>query len=260
MEKVSLVTLTPTRWLVGTRSTASEFCVGSCGRGGTRPYRFHLRNRVGALRLPSRMPLWIKICGITNRADALAAVEAGADALGFMFYDRSPRVVAFDTVGAIVRELPALIAKVGVFVNPTRGAVCEAIERGGLNQLQFHGEESPEFCRAFGLSAIKAFRIDGEEALRQLTEYSSETWLLDSSVPGQYGGTGQKFNWELASKAAKLNGRVIVAGGLTAANVADAVRQAQPYGVDVSSGVEALPGKKDHRKLQEFVQAARSVD
>lgn len=205
------------------------------------------------------MALWIKICGITNLPDALAAVDAGANALGFVFYDRSPRFVSNQTAATIIRAVPAAADRVGVFVNAADEQVREAIECCGLTTLQFHGEEPPEFCRGFGLTAIKAFRIRDEGSLRELSAYGSEAWLLDSFVPGERGGTGQTVNWELASQAAKLNDRIILAGGLTPANVGAAVRQVRPYGVDVSSGVEAEPGRKDHGKLQEFVRAARAA-
>lgn len=201
----------------------------------------------------------IKICGITSAHDALAAVEAGTDALGFIFYQGSPRRVTRDQVKAIIRELPPLVAKVGVFVNPTEAEVRAAIAEYGIDTLQFHGDEPPEFCRRFGLKVLKAFRVQNAESLRAASDFTSEAWLLDSYVPGQRGGTGAVFNWDLAADAARRHRWVILAGGLTPDNVADAVRRVRPYGLDVSSGVEISPGKKDPAKIRAFIAAARSV-
>ncbi len=205
------------------------------------------------------MGLKIKICGITSLADALAAVEAGADALGFMFYQPSPRFLPFDAARKIISQLPPFVAKVGVFVDATEDFIRQAITECGLDTLQFHGGESPGFCRQFPLPTIKAFRVQGLESLQALPAYDTSAWLLDSFVPGQSGGTGTKFNWDLALEAKKLGRPVILAGGLTPENVAEAVRRVQPYGVDVASGVEAAPGKKDPAKVRAFIQAARAA-
>lgn len=200
----------------------------------------------------------VKICGITSAADALAAVDAGADALGFMFYAPSPRNVNFDVAAEIIRQLPPFVAKVGVFVNPTEEEVRRAIGECGLDTLQFHGEETPEFCRQFGLKTMKAFRVRDAESLEQTTPYTSEAWLLDSYVAGQLGGTGARFNWDLATEAARRH-TVLLAGGLTPENAAEAVRKVRPYGLDVSSGVESAPGQKDAAKVRAFIAAAKSV-
>jgi phosphoribosylanthranilate isomerase len=205
------------------------------------------------------MGLRIKICGITRIEDALAAVDAGADALGFMFYEGSPRYLATAMARKITSLLPPFVAKVGVFVDPTEKFVTEAIADCGLDTLQFHGNESPEFCRKFAGRIIKAFRIQNEESLRFLPTYATDAWLLDSFVAGQRGGTGAKFNWQLACEAKKLGRPVILAGGLTPENVAEAVRQVQPYAVDVSSGVESAPGKKDAALVKAFIKAARAA-
>lgn len=203
------------------------------------------------------MDVRIKICGITNLEDALAAVDAGAHALGFMFYEASPRVLTPRAVAEIIRALPPFVAKVGVFVNPTREGVIQAIAGCGLDTLQFHGDETPEFCLGFGLKTIKAFRIRGAESLQALAAFPTDAWLLDSFVAGQLGGTGAQFNWEWAAEAARTaRRRIILAGGLTPENVARAVRQVRPYGVDVSSGVESKPGKKDPQKMKSFIAAA----
>ena len=201
----------------------------------------------------------VKICGITNLDDAFVAADAGADALGFMFFAASTRNVAAKQVRDIIRGLPPFIARVGVFVNPTEKEVRDAIAQSGIDTLQFHGEESPEFCRQFGIPVLKAFRIADSSSLKALPPYSNETWLLDSFVAGQQGGTGARFNWDHAIEAVRLGGRVILAGGLTPENVAEAVRKVRPYGLDVSSGVESSPGKKDATKVRAFIAAAKGA-
>src|SRR5262245_6786547 len=205
------------------------------------------------------MSVRVKICGITRVGDALAAADAGADALGFMFVEASPRCVTKAQVAEIIRALPPFIARVGVFVNPTEAEVRGAVAECGINALQFHGEETPEFCRRFGLPILKAFRVRDAASLKLLTQFQSETWLLDSFVPGQHGGTGAVFNWDLAVAAIQQGGRVILAGGLTPENVADAVRRVRPYGLDVSSGVESAPGIKDPSMVRRFIEAAKST-
>lgn len=201
----------------------------------------------------------VKICGITHTADAVQAVAAGADALGFMFYERSPRHVSLKKAADIIRCLPPFVAKVGVFVNPTREWVQQAITECRLDTLQFHGEESSEFCAQFGMKVIKAFRIAEATSLPALLPYATDAWLLDSYVPGQHGGTGERFNWNLALEAKAHRRPIILAGGLTPANVAEAVRRVLPFGVDVSSGVEAAPGQKDANKMRAFVAAAKTA-
>jgi len=206
------------------------------------------------------MSVRVKICGNTNVDDALAAVDAGADALGFIFCDQSPRHVIVTDAAAIVPQLPTLIMKVGVFVNPSEELVMRAIGECGLNMLQFHGSETPEFCTQFGLMSMKAFRIRDAESLKALPDYQTDAWLLDAWSSKAMGGTGETFNWDLAVEAVKLGRPVFLAGGLTPGNVSEAIRIVRPFGVDVSSGVEASPGKKDHAKLKEFVKAVRSVE
>ncbi len=205
------------------------------------------------------MSIWIKICGITRAADAHAASDAGADALGFMFYAPSKRAIEPAAAGEIIRALPPSIAKVGVFVNPTAEFVREAMATSGIDTLQFHGEEAPEFCAQFGLPFLKAFRIKDRTSLDACAPFRDCAWLLDSHVDGAQGGTGVVFDWDVAREATRLNRKVIVAGGLKPETVAEAVRQVRPYGVDVSSGVESAPGKKDHRKIRDFIAAAKSV-
>ncbi len=200
----------------------------------------------------------VKICGITNAADALAAVEAGADALGLMFYEASPRHVPLKSAVEIVRQLPPFVIKVGVFVNAPEDVVLRAVGECGLNILQFHGNETPEYCAQFPVMTIKAFRIRDAESLKALPDYPTDAWLLDAYATDKLGGTGEKFNWDLAVEAQKLGKPIFLAGGLTPDNVAEAVRRVRPYAVDVSSGVEASPGKKDRRKVRDFIQAAKA--
>jgi len=206
-----------------------------------------------------RMSVKVKICGVTNIEDALAAVEAGADALGFMFYEPSPRNVQVKVATDIIRQLPPFVAKVGVFVNAAEETVRRAIEECGIDTLQFHGDETPEFCRKFSpLKIYKAFRMENLESLRALPGYRTDAWLLDSFVQGKHGGTGAQFNWDLAVESKKLGRPIILAGGLTPENVADAVRKVRPFAVDVSSGVESSPGKKDHGKVRRFIASAKT--
>lgn len=205
------------------------------------------------------MSVKVKICGITDQADALAAAEAGADALGFMFFDQSPRAITVSDAAEVIKALPPHLMKVGVFVNPTEELVLRAIGECGLNLLQFHGEEAPDFCTQFGLMSMKAFRIRDAESLETLARYSTDAWLLDAYSSKGRGGTGETFNWDLALTAKKSGKLIFLAGGLTPENVGEAVRKVNPFGVDVSSGVESAPGKKDSAKMKAFVTAAKAA-
>jgi len=206
------------------------------------------------------MPVKVKICGITNLADGMAAAEAGADALGFVFYDQSPRHVSVEAAASLIRQLPPFVMKVGVFVNAPEDLVVWAIRECGLNLLQFHGDEAPEYCLQFGLMSMKAFRVRDAASLQAVLGYHTDAWLLDAYSPGKPGGTGETFNWDLALEAQDWGRPIFLAGGLTSENVAEAVRCARPYGVDASSGVEAAPGRKDHAKVRAFIQAAKAVE
>lgn len=205
------------------------------------------------------MSVKVKICGITNVEDGIAAANAGADALGFIFFQQSPRYVPIETAATIMRDLPAMIVKVGLFVDAEEEVVYRAIRECGLNLLQFHGAESPEYCVQFGLMSMKAFQVRDAESLARVSDFKTDAWLLDSYSPGKLGGTGGKFNWDLAIEARKLGRPIFLAGGLTPENVAEAVRHVEPYAVDVSSGVEISPGKKDHGKVEAFIQAAKGA-
>lgn len=203
------------------------------------------------------MNVKVKICGVTCVSDGLAAAAAGADMIGLMFYERSPRNISTATAAEISRALSPFIVKVGVFVNPTEDAVMRAIGECGVTLLQFHGEETPAFCAQFGVMSMKAFRVRDAGSLLALPSYPTDAYLLDAYSPDAHGGTGAKFNWELAITAKQHGKPIFLAGGLTPENIGEAVRQVQPFGVDVSSGVESAPGKKDPAKIQAFIQAAR---
>lgn len=196
----------------------------------------------------------IKICGMQNVAAALAAAEAGADAIGMVFA-QSKRQVTPRIAREICQALPPFVSKVGVFVDSNVEEVKEIAALCGLDTLQFHGQESVEYCSQFSQTVIKAFRIQNKESLKQLTEFNKYTLLLDSFSTGQAGGTGRAFPWELAEEAGGLY-RIILAGGLSAENVVAAIQSVQPFGVDVSSGVET-GGVKDIRKIEQFINKIR---
>jgi phosphoribosylanthranilate isomerase len=204
-------------------------------------------------------PVKVKICGITNLADGMAAVEAGADMLGFVFCERSPRGITPQAASGIIRDLSPFTVKAGVFVDAPEEEVFEAIRLCGLNLLQFHGDETPAYCLQFGVLSMKAFRVRDAESLRALADYPTHAWLLDAYTPGKPGGTGETFDWDLAVEARGRGRPIFLAGGLTPENVAAAVQRVRPFGVDVSSGVEASPGKKDHAKVRAFIQAAKGA-
>ena len=210
----------------------------------------------------------VKICGITTVEDALLAAAAGADAIGLNFYERSPRYVTTERAKEICDALPAGVAKVGVFVNSLAKGVLATSQRVGLDAIQLHGDEGPEILSALGdLPIIRAFRckeatLDGVQAFLRLCGGSvPSAVLLDAHAPGHYGGTGQVLDWEAIHRQRnKLAGLpLILAGGLTPENVADAIRIAQPDAVDTASGVESAPGKKDPAKVRAFVAAAKQA-
>ena len=201
----------------------------------------------------------IKICGITHLDDALTAVEGGADALGFGFVPDTPRYIEANPAAEIIAQLPPFITTVGLFVDEDSTKISTIADQCRLDVIQLHGDECPEFCHALGGRIIKALRVKDVTSLSRLTDYNVSAFLLDTYVEGKMGGTGRVFDWNLAVKA-KTYGRVILAGGLNPDNVADAVRHVKPYGVDVSSGVEAEPGRKDPDKVRKFIEAVRSVE
>jgi phosphoribosylanthranilate isomerase len=201
----------------------------------------------------------VKICGITSLEDAHAAVDSGADALGFVFYPPSPRYVTPEQAEQIIKTLPPFVTTVGLFVDVTLAAVSETVARCGLDRVQLHGRETPEFCRQITRPVIKAIRIKNAESLTHVADYIVSAYLLDAYVEGALpGGTGASFSWELAARA-KPFGPIILAGGLTPENVEIAIDQVRPYGVDVSTGVECAPGVKDHRKVRQFIARAKAA-
>jgi len=199
----------------------------------------------------------IKICGVTNLEDALVAAELGADAIGFVFYEKSPRHISPRAAAFIIRELPPFVTNVGVFVNERPEKVVDIAREAGVGCVQLHGDETPEYCQAVGLRTIKALRVKDASVLNKLRSYSVSAVLLDTYREGVPGGTGETFDWEIASEAAGM-GRIILSGGLTPENIRQAIDKVQPYAVDVSSGVEAKPGRKDHDKLRKFFEQVRT--
>ena len=204
----------------------------------------------------------VKVCGITNLEDALAAVEAGAGMLGFNFYARSPRHVSPSEARGIVERLPEGVESVGVFVNV---AAPEEVERiateAGVGAVQLHGEETHEFCRALrGRTTIKALRVGPDFTPEAAARYPTDAVLLDAYVAGEWGGTGHTFDWELARRTREAVPRLFLAGGLKPENVAGAVAAVRPHAVDVCSGVETSPGRKSLLLMRRFVEQVREVD
>lgn len=218
----------------------------------------------------------VKICGITNMEDAKIAVKLGADALGFVFAS-SPRRVSENQADEIIRELPPFTVSVGIFVNEQLAQVKEIIKICNLNAVQFHGDESPDYCGQFEeVTVIKTLRVREHAQLKSLSDYAVDGFLLDTYVEGKAGGTGISFDWNLArpvkdfvlSRSGKdiFNGAnpskdcrkpLILSGGLSPDNVAEAIKMVEPYAVDVSSGVESAAGKKDFQLMKEFIRRAK---
>ena len=199
----------------------------------------------------------VKVCGMTSLKDALVAVEGGADAVGFIFYKKSPRSVTMKTVREIVLELPPFVDTVGVFVDETAEQVNKIADYCNLDIIQLHGDESPTYCKKIRRKVIKAFRIKDMQSVKKISNFQVSGFLLDTFSENLHGGTGKVFDWNLALPAKKF-GPVIMAGGLTPNNVQQAVRQIRPYGVDVCSGVESEPGIKDHKKVRAFLNNAKA--
>jgi len=205
------------------------------------------------------MQVKVKICGITNIDDALAAVDFGADALGFVFFQGSPRRISNNEASRIIKRLPSFVTTIGVFFNEKPKQVEKTLVLTGIDVVQFHGDEPPEMCD-IPRRVIKAIRVKSLESLDPLIHYKGKVsaFLLDTFTPDVFGGTGQIFNWDIAAYA-KQFGRIILAGGLTPGNVAAAIDHVRPYGVDVSSGVESEKGKKDHKKMKAFIEKAKGA-
>jgi phosphoribosylanthranilate isomerase len=204
----------------------------------------------------------IKICGITSAADAQAAIEAGANLIGFNFYQKSPRHISEDQAAEIRPKLPKKVKAVGIFVNGLPADVIALRSSLSLDAVQLHGDESPETVAEIApvVPVIKAFRVEAEFPITTLDEYSKAfAFLFDAAHTDQYGGTGRTTDWDVARRAS-LKHRIILAGGLKLENVAAAVRIVRPYGIDVASGVESSPGKKDHELLREFIKEVRRAE
>lgn len=201
----------------------------------------------------------VKICGITRVEDAQACVAAGADAIGLVFYEPSPRYVTVEQARHIVASLPAFVSAVGLFVDADAAQVHEVMSHVALDYLQFHGEESAEYCAQFHRHYIKAIRMREDTDLAALSrEFAlAKGLLLDSYVAGKPGGTGQSFNWDWVPKQSERP--IILAGGLSPDNVAEAIRRARPFAVDVSGGVEQSKGIKDANRIREFINEVQNV-
>jgi phosphoribosylanthranilate isomerase len=202
----------------------------------------------------------VKICGITAVGDGLAAARHGADAIGLIFYPPSPRLVTLERAGEIAAGLPAFVARVAVFVNPAAADVEAVIRACRPDLLQFHGEETADFCRSFGVPYLRALRVrPGVDLLESLSLFGDAAgWLLDAYRQELYGGTGEAFDWGLIPR--ELARPLILSGGLDAENVGAAIRRVRPWAVDVSSGVEAAKGVKDERRIAAFMEAVRNAD
>jgi phosphoribosylanthranilate isomerase len=205
----------------------------------------------------------VKICGITNLEDALLAEGFGADALGFNFYEKSPRYISSERAGQINGELSKEILKVGVFVNESLENILSIAEIAKLNAVQLHGDETPEFIDEFRTSSdvqiLKALRVTPSFQYEDVHAYGADAILLDTYSPEERGGTGESFDWKIASAVSKTFDRLYLAGGLNSNNVLEAVASVRPYAVDVCSGVESTRGRKDPAKLEEFIRNAKSA-
>ncbi len=189
-----------------------------------------------------------KICGITNLDDANVAIENGASAIGFIFYEKSPRTISINNAKSISKHLPKTIARVGVFVNHEKDFIRLAISEVPLDMIQLHGDETPDFCNQFDVAILKALRIKNEASLSVMDQYDVAVFLLDTFSNDQYGGTGETFDWSVLNR--KFKTPIILSGGLNSENILDAIDAVNPSAVDVNSGVESSPGKKDFNKLK----------
>jgi len=205
----------------------------------------------------------VKICGITTSADAHAAADAGADMLGFNFYRASPRYVSLELARSIIGELPDNVESVGVFVNEPLRDVIDAVYLTGISSVQLHGDEGPEYVDSLrkqcSVMVIKAFRVSDRRSLGTVADFKADAVLLDKYTPGEFGGTGNTFDWKLAAEMTARVKQLYLAGGLNVQNVAEAIRHVHPFAVDVASGVESSPGKKDPNKLKAFIEAAKEA-
>lgn len=210
----------------------------------------------------------VKICGLTNKEDAVWALNYGADYLGFNFWKESPRHISVKTAETVITQLPLFAWSVGVFVNADQDEIVDAVSKLKLKAVQLHGDETPAMVAGLRLSLqgigknvaiIKAIRMQSEDTIAAMKDFLPHVdyFLLDAYQPGQMGGTGATFNWELAVKAKELGKPIFLAGGLNPDNIADAVKKTSPFAVDVASGVEKSPKKKDMQKIQDFISRAK---
>jgi len=199
----------------------------------------------------------VKVCGITNSDDAFRAVELGADALGFIFYKGSKRYIDPRDAHPIISSLPPFVSSVGVFVNQAPDEIKEAVETSGVDTVQLHGDETPEFCTLLPYKLIKAVRVKDTVNTEEVELYPVLAILFDKHTDEMYGGTGKSFDWG-ALKGIAISKKVILSGGLTPENVSRAIETVRPYGVDVSTGVEDSPGRKNHMKMRKFIEAVKN--
>ena len=202
--------------------------------------------------------IFTKVCGITNSKDALASVSSGASALGFIFYPGSERFIEPKIAKEIIEKLPKKVFKVGVFVNQKKQEVVDLIDELALDAIQLHGDESPKYIINFKCFVIKAIRIKSSQSIRNLNKYNADAFLFDTYSEHQFGGTGKVFQWELLNGLSDL--RIILSGGLNINNISDALKTINPNGIDVNSGIELFPGKKDKQKINNFFKKLKTID
>jgi phosphoribosylanthranilate isomerase len=202
----------------------------------------------------------VKICGITNSEDALLSVKSGCDALGFVFYKKSPRYIPPEKAIQIIKNLPSKVIKIGVFVNSREKTIRRIARLCGLDVLQFHGSESPEFCHRFkDKKIIKAFRVKDGSSLKSILKYKVFAFLFDTFSRSRIGGTGKKFNWDLVRQIDGITRPIFLSGGLNEKNVKSAIEAVHPDWVDASSSLESMPGRKDHNKVKKFISVAKNL-
>lgn len=204
------------------------------------------------------MSIRIKICGITRLEDAKIAANLGVDALGFIFYQKSPRFIDLEQARNIIMQLPPFVNRVGVFVNETFENIMETVRLTGIDTVQLHGNEPPEFCSSIPLPVIKSFSIKPETNISEFQNYKTQGLLLDTWSGQMHGGSGKTFDWNIARMACDRFNNIILAGGLGPSNLEDALRSAQPYAVDINSGVEIMPGVKNPHKIRDVVKIVKS--
>ena len=202
--------------------------------------------------------IFVKICGITRLEDAIAAADLGARALGFNFYKKSKRYISPEKAAEIIKNLPGHILKVGLFVNSSEKEIDRINSKLELDLLQFHGDETPEFCKKWADKVIRAFRIENENQLDKIKKYDFVRMIIiDAAVEGKFGGTGKLSDWDIAIKAKEYGIPLLLAGGLTPVNVSEAIKKVKPFGVDVAGGVENSPGIKSREKIRAFMHSVR---